>query len=238
MLKEFKLYNNSITIRFDDEMHRFWDDKGNHIESVSGITGILDKSQALMAWAVNQMGYYLLQTGGEINEQIIDKAKKEYRNIKQEAADIGEEIHKWISEWILGKKPEMPEEDEKVINGITAFLKFQKENKIKWLESERAVYSKKYGYAGILDAVGKSGKSLLLVDFKSSNGVYPEMRFQVAGYCIAWEEENKKKIDKPMLIRLGKDTGEFEIIELPEIDKDKKAFLACLEIKKRLREIR
>ena len=237
MLKEFKLYNNSITIKFDDEMHRFWDDKGNHIESVSGITGILDKSQALMGWAVNQMGYYLLQSGGEITKEIIERAKKEYKNIKQEAIDIGEQIHKWISLWILDKNPPMPE-NEKVINGITAFLKFQKENNIKWIESERVIYSKKYGYAGILDAIGKIGKNILLVDFKNSNGIYPEMRFQVAGYSIAWEEENKKKIDKAMLIRLGKDTGEFEVLELTDIEKEKKAFLACLTIKKRLRELK
>jgi len=237
MLKEYKLYQEKEIIRFDDERHWFYDGKGNSLLSVTGITGVIDKSAALMGWAVNQMGEYLLNSGQEkITQEIIDKAKKEYRRIKKEAADVGTLIHEWVSNWILGKKPEMPT-DEKVLNGITAFLKFQKENKIKWLESERIVYSRKYKFAGILDAIGKKGKDLVLFDFKSSNGIYNEMRFQVAGYQIAWEEETGKRFNKRQILRFGKENGEFEVAELNEDEKDKKAFLACLTLKRRLKEL-
>jgi len=237
MLKEYKLYKGKELIRFDDERHWFYDGKGNPLLSVTAITGVVDKSPALMGWAVNQMGDYLLNSGKKkITQEIIEKAKKEYRRIKREAADVGSLIHEWVSDWILGKEPEMPD-DERVINGITAFLKFQKEHKIKWLESERIVYSRKYKFAGILDAVGKQGKDLLLVDFKSSNGIYEEMRFQVAGYQIAWEEETGKKFDKRLILRFGKNDGEFEVFELNDDEKDKKAFLACLTLKRRLKEL-
>jgi len=241
MLKEYKLYRGKEIIRFEDKpFHRFWDKKGNPLLSVTAITGIVKKPESLtslMGWAVNQMGDYLLNSGEEkITQEIIEKAKKEYRRIKREAADVGSLIHEWVSDWILGKEPEMPD-DERVINGITAFLKFQKEHKIKWLESERIVYSRKYKFAGILDAVGKQGKDLLLVDFKSSNGIYEEMRFQVAGYQIAWEEETGKKFDKRLILRFGKNDGEFEVFELNDDEKDKKAFLACLTLKRRLKEL-
>ena len=113
--------------------------------------------------------------------------------VSTKAADIGTEIHQWASDWILKKNPEMPT-DEKVVNGITAFLKFQKEHKLKWIESERYIFSKKYKYAGILDAIAKKNNKLILVDFKSNYRIYDEMRFQVAGYQIAYEEEDRKSV--------------------------------------------
>ena len=238
MLNEIKLYQNKTTIRFDDGRHIFYGPKGEYLTSVTGATGIIDKSGPLMYWAVNLSRDYLLGkiNKGAITEEDILEASKQHRVFKKKAADIGTLIHEWCSNWILGKKPKMPE-DEKVVNGITAFLKFQKEHKLKWLESERYIYSKKHNYAGILDAIAKEGKKLVLVDFKSSNGIYEEMYFQVAGYQIAWEEEMNKKIDKRIIVRFGKEDGEFEIKELDEDDKDKRVFLACLDIKRRMKEL-
>jgi len=238
MLKEYKLYGEESIIRFDDERHRFYGQEGESLISVTGITGVVDKSGPLMYWAINLMRDYLIpRVNGGITEEDVLEASKQHRIFKKKAADIGTQIHEWVSNWILGKKPKMPD-DEKVVNGITAFLKFQKEHKIKWLESEKIVYSRKYHYAGILDAIGKIGKELILIDFKSSNGIYDEMRFQVAAYQIAYEEETKKNIDKRIIARFGKETGEFEAIELDNDEADKKAFLACLQLKNRLKELK
>lgn len=244
MLKEVKLYRGKVKIHFDDERHIFYDEKGNKLISVTEATSVIDRSEALMGWTAKMMGLFLIENWNldkikteEEKIRLIEIAKREYRRIKLAEADIGKTIHEWISDWIKGKKPEMPS-DEKAVNGIIAFLKFQKERKIKWLESERVVYSKKYNFAGILDAIGKMGNDLILFDFKSSNAIYPEMWFQIAGYQIAYEEEMGKKINKRMIIRFGKNDGLPECLELDNDEKDKKAFLACLEIKRRLKEIR
>ena len=79
---------------------------------------------------------------------------------------------------------------------------------------------------------------LTLIDFKSSNAIYDEMRFQVAGYQIAYEEETKKDIKKKVIIRFGKEDGQFEVFDLGKDGKDKQVFLACLKIKKRLDELK
>jgi len=240
MRKKIKLYNGKVNIEFDEGRHIFYGEKGEILLSVTGATGVIDKSPALMGWAVKMMSKYLtdrFESGVIIDIGMIETAKREYRLAQKKAADIGTEIHAWVSDWILGKKPEMPQ-DENVVNGITAFLKFQKEHKIKWIESEKYIYSKEYKYAGILDAVARINGELVLVDFKSSNAFYDEMRFQVAGYQIAYEEETGKKIDKRMIIRFGKNDGEFEKIELDNDIKDKKTFLNCLMLKKRLKELK
>lgn len=238
MLKEYKIGNTKI--RFDDERHRFWDEKGQPIISVTTATRIIDKSEILVAWAIKKVKEYLIEKidkGEPITNLDVEEASKEPRRFKETAGDIGTAIHEWIDQWLQGKKPAIPD-DEKTRNGITAFLRFQKENKIKFTESQRIVYSKKHRFAGFLDAVGKVGNKLVLIDFKSSNNIYPEYALQTAGYQIAYEEETKKKIDHRMIIRFGKDTGAFEFKEYKENDQDKEAFLACVTLRNRMNEIK
>lgn len=242
-MKEYKLYEGSILIRFEGEgdKHKLFDKDGNQILSVSKISGIIDKSPALMGWAAKMMGLYLLgekeKGNDKITEELIDRAKKEYRFIQQKAKDVGKEVHDWIHQKIIGKNPEMPE-DEQVVNGITAYLKFQKQHKVKWLETERVVYSKKYKYGGFLDGIGIMDNELILPDFKSSNGFWPEMEIQLAGYDIAYTEETGKKPKKHLIIRFGKDTGEFEVKYLNNIEKSRKAFLGLIPVVRRLEELK
>ena len=235
---QYKLYNGKILIDFDKEKHKFTDAKGNNILSVTKITGIIDKSPALMGWAVKSMGAYLLQEkNNKITEELIGRAKREYRNISREAKDKGAAIHDWIHQWIIGETSDMPD-DEQIVNGITAFLKFQKKHKVAWLETERVVYSKKYNYGGFLDSIGIMDGKLILPDFKSSNAFYPEMELQVAGYDIAYTEETKKPIQKHLIIRFGKDNGEFDIKEINNIEKSRKGFLGLIPAVKRLEELK
>ena len=239
MLKTIKLYKGKEELKFDTEKHRYWNKEGEYLLSVTAATGVIDKSAPLMYWAVNLSRDFLLDKikNGVITNQLIEEASKQHRIFKKKAANIGTQIHEWVSAWILGKKPPMPK-NEKVVNGITAFLKFQKEKKVKLIESERLVYSKKYKFAGTLDAIGELGNKLLLIDFKSSKAIYDEMILQTSGYQIAYEEEIKK-IDGRMILKFGKEDGEFEVrtINPRDDDKDKKAFLACLSIKRRLGEL-
>jgi len=250
MIKKINLYKGESIITFDEGRHIFRDPEGKVIPSVTKATGIIDKSGPLMGWTAKTIVKWIRKNTNKCDKNVIDnneyylvteddleRAKKEYRRLKTEAADIGTEIHEWASDWIKGKKPDMPS-NEKVVGGITAFLKFQKEHKVKWLESERIIYSRKYNFAGILDAVGIINKELVLIDFKSSNGIYDDMRFQVSGYQIAYEEETGKKFDRRMILRFGKEDGMFEITELDEEKKDKKIFLACLQIVNRIKELK
>jgi hypothetical protein len=50
----------------------------------------------------------------------------------------------------------MPQE-EVVPQGVNAFLDWEKENKVKWIESELLIYSKEHDYCGRADAIAKIG---------------------------------------------------------------------------------
>jgi len=263
-LIKHELYNGDKVVYFNDKRHMFYDENMKHIKiSVTGATGVLDKSGALMGWVAKMMGLYLVDNWDpkKINQEsqkleIIELAKRKYRDAQKEAADIGTAIHEWVSEKIKGNNPAMPE-NEKVVNGITAFLKFQKEHKVDWIVSERAIYSKKHQYAGFLDGIGIMDGELITGDFKSSGGIYEDMVFQVEGYKSAIEEELeylmklplqrvKNPADKELvkaykkhggfgnnvIIRFGKEDGAFEFCKFNDHKRDLTGFMASLNLRR------
>jgi len=240
-MRKIELYNKKIILEFDPEKHKYFVNGKKVKYSVTGVTGIIDKSPQLMGWAVKCMAEYLIEKvddGFVVGEETILQAKREYRSISKKARDIGTAIHEWIEYWIKGEKPELPD-DENIVNGITAFLKWQKEHKAKFTDSERLIYSKKYKYCGTLDAIAKIGKDKVIIDFKSSKGIYNDHYYQLAAYWNAVEEMGEK-IDYGMIIRFGKEDGEFEVhtITKKEYLKDRKAFLGALDIKRREDELK
>jgi len=244
-METIKLYGGKITISFDEARHRFFDSNGKSVKGVTSYTSTIDKP-ALINWAVKMMGIYLqknwdvgkIKTEADKN-RLIEIAKSQWRTIKEEAAEKGKEAHAWAEEWTKGNKPKQPD-DLEVRNAVIAFLDWFKQSEVKITSSERFIYSKKYNYAGIMDWEGKKGKALVIGDYKTSSGIYPEMRLQLALYWNAREEETGKKYEEGYIIQFGKQTGEFNQLVIPrkEYLKDLKAALACLPLKNRLDELK
>lgn len=243
--KTFKLYKGSVLIDFYEKKHWYrHHNTGATIISVTGVTSIVDKSRPLIIWATRLAETHLttlINDGKKITVEHVVEACKLHQVRKEEAATSGTLVHKWAEDYIKGLDPELPK-DEKILNGVTAFLNWVKEHDVKFYESERMVYSKKHDFVGTLDAIAKIKNRTCLIDFKTSNGVYSEMRYQVAGYQLAYEEETGKKFTGPRyLIRFDKDTGDFHVHNLDEdpknYEKDKAAFLAALALKRREKEL-
>ena len=71
------------------------------------------------------------------------------------------------------------------------------------------------------------------------------MGFQLSAYRNSEEEEGSilkklgvKELGNGMIVRIGKDTPEFEVREFKEHKKDIKAFIGALMLKKRLEELK
>jgi len=245
-----------VTVKFDKVNHKFtvFDKKspdGRKVESVTGATGKLDKSGALVGWAVKLFREFLyekLRDGMKITEDLVFEGSRQHTIRKDKGADIGTAIHELIELYIKGKKPATPE-DEKIKNGFLAFLKWQNENKVRFLKSEEIVYSRKYDFAGIMDIEAKVNGKLAIVDIKTSSGLYNEMRYQTAGYQCAKEEMTGKKYDERWIIRLAKEdkldykgnvienAGDFFAYRIDDYKKDLPAFLGLLAAKRREKEL-
>ncbi len=247
--KTIELYNGSVKIEYYDRYHQYFVN-GKKSIGVTTITGLIDKSRALIYWAIGLAKNHLIEihNGGEtITIEHIEAASKLHTQYKKEAADLGTQVHEWAEEYIgakISKRKdiEMPK-DPRVLNGVIAFLKWVDEHKVKFLESERVIYSKKNKYIGTMDCVFTMGeekhKIIHVGDFKTSKAVYDEMIFQVTAYEEAYVEETKAKCGDKYILRFDKETAEFEPHVIPAEDhkKDIAAFLGLMVAKKRLTEL-
>ena len=237
-----KLYKDTITLLFDSDKH-FYSINNNKIPGTTSILQVINKP-ALIPWAVGEACKYLqtiLIPGKSYDEleikDMLDQAKWAHRRKKDTAADIGVFVHQWCEDYITGKNPPMPI-NENIRNGVQAFLDWQKANQVAFHLAEQVVYSKEYNYAGTFDFTATLNGELMLGDFKTSSGIYDEMFFQTAAYQIARQEEYpKEKYKANVILRLGKD-GEFESKVSYDFEKNKTAFLGAHALYTRLEEMK
>lgn len=255
---EVKLYNGEIIINFYEASHRYkLAGQKTYIDSVTAITGIVDKSRMLIPWAVGlatgHLRGYLEKS--EVNQfsreellPIIDEASNAHNRVKEEAATQGSMAHDFAEKFARAKMentelPELPEEaDENVINAITGFHDWYLSEKVEFLEVERFIYSVKNDYCGKFDAVCLVNGVKTLIEYKTSKAFYPEYYLQASAYVQAYNEEiedKEEKIKKVILVNFGKETGIFETVKfgMKEVEEYSKCFNALNIAKKILKNL-
>lgn len=204
--------------------------------SVTTVLGILDKGEALLGWAVKMAVNYIREHAPhEDFEHVLMLAKTNWREAREEAADIGKEIHDLIKTYIRhGRDPNGVYRPE-VENGFLAFLEWEQVNKIKWLESEKEVFDPGHGYAGTLDAKCRFGAGpfagrVFVIDFKSSKAFYDGYGEQVSAYRYADGLTTSIPSNGCGILRLDKETGLPEFKDFSEgYDQKLASFLKLVE---------
>jgi hypothetical protein len=234
-------------IDFFEESHRYINrNTGESIKSVTSVTSILAPSNALLYWAANITKEYLIkkiEDGKRITVKDVETGVKKFTEKKQEAADIGTLVHDWISKYTnaMIKKlpvPPMPT-NENILNGIMAFRKWEKENRVTFIESERPVYSSTFNYAGILDSKAIVNGKLSIIDYKTGK-YYGDMRYQAAAYTNAEQEMTNDQIQDQIIVSISKEDGEFEPhhLGMDRFPQDFDVFRCCLQIAKYRDEVK
>lgn len=216
-----KLYKGKVDVKFlgptpeTPNRHMYYVKKGSQDwkrkTGVTTIDGILDKSRQLIGWAVDlAIGFIkankkLLMQNGEEWDRILYEASIQHTLHLAKASNIGDQVHKWIEAYIKGEDVEMPESKEAQL-GVSAFLDWERENDVKFISSERVVYSLKHDYIGKMDIEAKVNGKLCLIDIKTSNGIYNSFFLQTAAYVRADEEESNRKYKGRWIIRVAKET--------------------------------
>lgn len=202
--QESTLYGGKVQIKFFPDSHIYMVD-GKRATGVTTYLGIIDKSRPLIIWATRLYRDFLLSLDGQITVDHIKQGADLHKQKKEEAAAIGDEVHNWIEGYVKGLEVEMPQSKEAQL-GVSAFLDWEKANKVKYLSSERVVYSKKHGFVGKMDIEAMVNGKRCLIDIKTSNALYNTYMPQTAAYAKADEEESGKKYEGRWLIRLSKET--------------------------------
>lgn len=153
---------------------------------------------------------------------------------------------------------EMPtsEEIEQAQNCASAAFNWMVAHNVRWLHTERKIYSREYNYSGTLDGdalidsctdrfcrgcMGRVFKDRrAITDWKTSNQLSDSYAYQTAAYQFAHIEEFPDLyIPDRWIMRLGKTDGDFECWYLPDehFVADFEAFLAALNLYRSLEEI-
>ena len=120
----------------------------------------------------------------------------------QRSADTGTQVHNYIDKLLKGEDVnDIPDQLEPAIQG---FLKWRRKYiDWKYIGSELGVFSIKQSVAGTVDALFETPDGYMIVDWKTSSGIYESHAIQVGVYAQAFKDMTKKR--KPvgaMIVRL------------------------------------
>lgn len=198
---------------------------GTKVPSVTTVLSRFKDSGGLIHWA------WKLGTEG-----------KDYRQVRDAAADAGTLAHAAVDDWIH-KRPVTftgdPEVCQRAEKAFGAFLEWANQTQLVVTHTEMPLISERYKFGGTFDAILVKGRRSM-GDWKSSNAIYGEYLAQVAAYGILWEENYP---DQPIdggyhLLRFDKEYGDFHQHWWGELEAGKRFFLHLREAYEDAKELK
>lgn len=200
--------------------HQKYSIDGVKVPGVTTILGIIDKSGPLIHWA------WKLGTEG-----------KDYRKVRDEAADTGTIAHFMSECYIKGKAADLndytPEEIEAADVCFQKFVEYWNREQLTLDASEAQLVSTAHRFGGTLDIVVlDNGFRRCLFDLKTSKAIYESYWWQLAAYKLLWEENHPDKpIERNIICRIGKEeAGDFEVLERTDLTKETDIFLKAKKL--------
>lgn len=187
---------------------------GKRVPGVTTVLGRFKESGGLIHWAWS-----------------LGKEGKDYRDVRDKAADAGTLAHEMVEQFIRHQPIVCPEEPAEIAAkakmSFEAFMEWTRQTRLVVTHTEMPLVSEKYRFGGTFDAILVNGKRAM-GDWKTSNAIYGEYLAQIAAYAILWEENfPQEPIDGGFhLLRFDKEYGDFHAHWWNELDAGKRYFLA------------
>ena len=192
---------------------------------VTSILGIIDKP--LVNWA-NKIAFEAMEStlreyAVEVDSDDFDLwlrtslslGKDRAKDVREEGAKKGKEAHGLIAEMLEGSDPLVPDE---LAPAVRRAREFVADYGLSIEAIEIPVWHPTEQYAGTVDFVGRNQHgNLVVVDWKRSNGIYPEHGYQVAAYADAVEALTGEQVPHAYVVRLPKEGGEDVGYECREV---------------------
>jgi hypothetical protein len=170
-------------------------------------------------------------------ELLCREASTAHNKFRDTAAGIGTEVHSFVEASLKGRAlPKITTQE--AMECCNAFLNWRMQHQIKPIANEQILFSKQWWYSGTCDVIADIDGAVTIADIKTSSGIYPEMFMQIAAYTNALEEMRPEiKIQKWMIVRLDKKTGQLEVGQMNRQQIYIDAFLRCRELAKAIQTI-
>ena len=187
------------------------------------ILGVIAKP-ALVTWA-NRMGLQGIDTTRHVDD----------------LAQSGTLAHGLIQEHLTGQKVDQSEfthvQIDRAENAVLSYFEWEKHQHMETILAETPLVSEELHFGGTPDWYGKLGARRVLLDFKTSKGIWPDHLYQLAGYAYLLTEAGHH-IDEARILRIGREPEEgFEerVVSGEAIPKYLAVFEAALELYKAVR---
>ena len=161
---------------------------------VKGVTTLLNAGYPkpmLVNWAAKAVAEYVADNLDDVRavaaqgrDEVIDLVKNAHNRNRDRAATRGTDVHALAEELLHGREVEVPEHLAGFVNGYVEFIdRWQ----LQPVVTEKPCANREWWYAGTFDAVADFGAGQLrgkrlLLDWKTSKGVYGETAMQLAAY--------------------------------------------------------
>ncbi|SDX52619.1 hypothetical protein SAMN05216215_10127 [Saccharopolyspora shandongensis] len=184
--------------------HRYKIDGKWAIGVTTALKGI-PKDDALKRWAARLVAEHAVTNIWDLKRMIDRDGNgpaisylKELPNERRDAARVrGTEVHALAERYIKGDEIEVPEHLEPYVRGYAAYIEDFNPTTV---HEELAVANRTHGYAGTLDSIQDiPALGRVLVDYKTSNGIYGEYALQVAAYRHAEVFLDADGVEQPMI---------------------------------------
>lgn len=196
---------------------------GERVPSVTTILGVVNKP-GLPNWAARtaaeeaiRLVKVAVKRGEELTvptlNSIGEEAKKAHTKLRDDAASIGVAIHTVVEGKLAGKNlaptREVPKFVTSNVNDFfeTSLMEFD-------VLAREVVVAHPLPFAGTVDAVLNVNGKKVVIDWKTSSGIYPEMAMQVAAYAQAYKYSYNTHIDEAWVIRFPKTDSPVELVNV------------------------
>jgi len=219
--------------------HRVYTWQGRAYPSVTAVLAGGVPKPFLPAWAAKAAAEYAVANLDRLRllptRQAVAEVKQAPWAQRDTAAGLGDLVHAAVQAHATGQpRPDLPDAAQPF---LAVFDQFTADHQPAFLASEQTVFSRRYGYAGTLDAiVGLATRpGLVLLDVKTGRGVYPEAALQLAAYAHAdfaghpdGTETTLPAIAAGAVLHLR--PGGYQLVPVPLGQAVLEAFLAALAV--------
>lgn len=179
--------------------------QGDRLPGTTTVIGRYKESGGLIWWAWEE-GYKQAKAGKLLK----------HRETSEKAADIGTAAHAMIEARVNGLSDadidnvlmELSTDGEftdKARNAYGMYLKWEKQTKLKLLSKyqEIRLVHPEILYGGTPDAIGEINGEIVLLDWKTSNGLYPDYLIQLAAYTRLINEGVLMETGEPLSFKVS-----------------------------------
>ena len=230
--------------------------KDMELPNVTSIAGIVDGVGGLVEWAAKLAAEStvafiersmlddsyspLLDRFGLLLREAVRVGAQAPKVRREEAAGLGIAVHDSMDRLIKGNR--LPIDDDPNLGIVNSLLSWQRVNNYKFTKSEVPVYSRRFKYAGTIDAIAVSlanEDNTAIIDFKVRGGIYQSTLLQMAAYYQAYIETYegaRPPLDptpRVFVLRVDPESTvtEERLVSHAELDQGLTAFLLAKELR-------